>query len=793
MTIDVDVILRDDITQGDSGSGAHKPVKSQLRQYLKALGRAAASNTVHVATKTELDAITGTTDDQGGMVWGDSTAANNGVYRWDANAGPAAWEKIAGLPHTAAVLTNIGGTANAITADTETGVDPAEVKILVLPDPPGTTTSTTVTLALNGGSAESVKAASGSNLAIGDIIDGVGTLFFRSGSEWRQLVSSRGHDTLDYQGVWDSGTPYTQGQFVTSGSVFYYLDAASSTNEDPASGAPWVKVFDLGSLTVIATGATEARTQSERAADRWSVLDFGTVDLTGAVSAQTVVAAAVAAANTAGAELYWPAGTYLTTASVPNLHSVRHVGPGVVKRGSDLFYPDPDPGVTNTFYISTSGEPGADGLSASEPMPDLISARDAHENYGPFLKGLWRVVCAAGTYTGANNRNVAWTSFKSEEPITIVGPDVSGHPNAPTAIFDGEDASGSYGIQFSEGTKGRIEDILFKDMAVFGANAVFVSQLDTLNVHTDNCLTGLRATFQSDLQVIGGVIDGKSRASSTGIMEILGVSHRVGVTGDDPDTTGPLIKNCVTGALVAENCSGHYNAVFEDNGTGVRVDANARVNFDSSEFKRHTTAAIRGTANAIIHGLTGVNMYTGTSDANASNVILENGSVESSFNTSRKPYALETNVSLSTHTGTTSETAVRSDLLFPRQLTPMFFGNAHHFRLVIIGGKTGSAGNAVLRLRAHTSAAVGGTIISTVTLASGDTGNFKWEVEGQLRPANQRLSNILSRNGVAPALGYNSLGVDMETGDDWYFVVTIELGNSSDSISLPVFITTLTR
>ncbi|QFT31821.1 hypothetical protein FIV00_15115 [Labrenzia sp. THAF82] len=34
---DIDVILRDHITQGDSGSGPHKPLKSQLRAYLKSV------------------------------------------------------------------------------------------------------------------------------------------------------------------------------------------------------------------------------------------------------------------------------------------------------------------------------------------------------------------------------------------------------------------------------------------------------------------------------------------------------------------------------------------------------------------------------------------------------------------------------------------------------------------------------------------------------------------------------------------------------------------------------------
>ncbi len=241
-------VWRDYTTDGVPGSGFHDPDKAEIRQYLGILETMAASGAVMVATKAELDAITDKADNAPGWVVADSTGSNNGIYAWGDSG--SAWTKLRGLPDTAAVLTNIGGTANAITADTETGIDPAIVQILILPDPPGTNTSTTVTIAIDGGSAESIKSASGSNVAIGDIIDGVGTMFFRFGSEWRQLFSSAETGTLDFQGVWDGGTTYTQGQFVTKNGILYFLDAASSLNEDPVSGAPWVLVVDFGSLSV---------------------------------------------------------------------------------------------------------------------------------------------------------------------------------------------------------------------------------------------------------------------------------------------------------------------------------------------------------------------------------------------------------------------------------------------------------------------------------------------------------------------------------------------------------------
>lgn len=82
-----------------------------------------------------------------------------------------------------------------------------------------------------------------------------------------------------------------------------------------------------------------------------SVANFGTVG-NGTTSDQSAVAAAVLAAYTAGKDLYWPKGTYLTTAAIPYLHSVRHWGPGVIKRGSNLFMVEPNRANTNTLYCS---------------------------------------------------------------------------------------------------------------------------------------------------------------------------------------------------------------------------------------------------------------------------------------------------------------------------------------------------------------------------------------------------------------------------------------------------------
>jgi len=219
-----------------------EPPKSEIIQFLDMIQGTGLNPAVVKQTKAALDLVTPASETYGGLVLNDPDPTKNGYYY---RAG-AAWVKGRGFPDTFAVLTSIGGTANAITASTEAGVNPADVLCVLLPDPPGTNSPGTVTLALNGGPAVPVRAASGSNLAAGDIIEGVGTLFFRAGGEWRQLFSSATGATFDHQGDYAGGTTYTEGQVVTgSDGKWYQLKDPSATGDDPVGSVTgaWLEVL----------------------------------------------------------------------------------------------------------------------------------------------------------------------------------------------------------------------------------------------------------------------------------------------------------------------------------------------------------------------------------------------------------------------------------------------------------------------------------------------------------------------------------------------------------------------
>lgn len=224
-----------------------EPPKLEVIQLLEQIMGSASAPAVVKQTKAALDAVTPTNENYGGLVLSDPDPAKNGYYSRAAGA----WVKGRGFPDSFATLVSVGGSANAITAQTVAGVDPAEILCLILPNPPGTNATGAVTISLNGGAAEEVKAAAGGDLAAGDIVGGVGTLLFRFGAEWRQLFSSAVGAVFDHQGDWNGAATYTKGQVATgSNGNWYQLKVPTSLNDNPVSGGSgnWLMIMAATAL-----------------------------------------------------------------------------------------------------------------------------------------------------------------------------------------------------------------------------------------------------------------------------------------------------------------------------------------------------------------------------------------------------------------------------------------------------------------------------------------------------------------------------------------------------------------
>lgn len=171
---------------------------------------------------------------------------------------------------------------------------------------------------------------------------------------------------------------------------------------------PGLWVYNGSTWTVVSSSTNEINVKS-----------YGAVG-DGTTSDQTALAAAIAAVLSSGATLYWPAGTYVTTATLANFHSVRHRGPGALLRGTDTFTIEPaNTTQANAVYVGPTGSNTNDGLTATTAFLTIQTALNALVLWKPLRFG-WTVWLAAGTYAEACSlpSGVAF----SDQYLTIRGP-----------------------------------------------------------------------------------------------------------------------------------------------------------------------------------------------------------------------------------------------------------------------------------------------------------------------------------------------------------------------------------
>jgi len=397
--------------------------------------------------------------------------------------------------------------------------------------------------------------------------------------------------------------PYTPGTIPASDNT---AGTSTGLTTDLNTAYNAMRAMDAGLTSTVPRTATRAVGQDElvvNVKDRGAIGD-GTTDDT------TAIQGALTAAASSGMPVMWPAGTYLTTATLTDLHTVRHVGPGAIKRGTDTFYPDPRGSQTSILYVATTGADTNDGLSATQPFLTFGTAFTALKNYGPVLDGLWEIVAAAGTYphegTGAS------MTTRSVNRVVIRGP-VAGHPNVPTAIIDGTGgAAYEHGLRVGGvGVRVELRDLKATNFTAGGGDLTRIgfvaeNEVDAYfnNVHaTGATWCGAYAFNTVRARVAGGIFDG----------------CRSGFIANDTQCTvdGSIVRNSTaSGVYWSRGSQGHVdNVAFEDNVIGLRVAENSRVDTVANNFKRNTYGIQTQTGGLFGEGGTPNIFNDGTADA----------------------------------------------------------------------------------------------------------------------------------------------------------------------------------
>jgi hypothetical protein len=246
---------------------------------------------------------------------------------------------------------------------------------------------------------------------------------------------------------------------------------------------------------------------------------------------------------------------------------------------------------TVNLYVSTTGSDSNDGLTISTPFLTLQKALDYIETYVyRNMKTTWVVNVAAGTYSIISN--VFYTPTKTK--VTIQGPDVGGHPNVPTVIFDGSASTGSYihGLTISGfGVGASVKNIKFQNYNGDSGNnsrggLLFDNGADgyTYNVHVDNCSWfGVYWSRRSQGRQQGGIIENCRNGVNTD-----GAKVTVGY-GATSLSGGTIIKNCIeSGVYWSRGTDGHVDyCTLDTNAIGIHVEANSRVDAVGNDFKKN--------------------------------------------------------------------------------------------------------------------------------------------------------------------------------------------------------------
>lgn len=223
-------------------------------------------------------------------------------------------------------------------------------------------------------------------------------------------------------------------------------------------------ISDAADVRYIPNGPGQlTRSVQERLRDVVSVKDYVDVSVGGVAVIQAGLESATAAAIANGADLYWPTGSLplVSNQTIPGLHSVRHLGAGSIRAGSNVFNLQPSSTDVNRLYMAPGGM--GDGLSPERPLNGFSGAIAALRNYMP-LSGRWIVVGAAGIYNEAvtlpdwlaNGANYLSFEFPS-----VGGSQVE--PSAYTAFLDGSGLSAMNGFSTGQGNRISITNLCMRN------------------------------------------------------------------------------------------------------------------------------------------------------------------------------------------------------------------------------------------------------------------------------------------------------------------------------------------
>lgn len=223
-------------------------------------------------------------------------------------------------------------------------------------------------------------------------------------------------------------------------------------------------------------------------------------------------------------------------------------------------------GETRTFYVRADGDDATGDGSASRPFREIRTAVNSLAQEGPVLTGSIVIDVGAGEYKGGVRLPLT-RGQGQDDFLTIKGPSVGGHPNAPAAVIShSQDTSATYGILATDGWYLWVEDIAINGPFGTGLDVRNYVTLQRRNVHVDGAAIGVNLTSYVMDNARGGIIQ---NCTTYGVQEMYNItrSYTGGIGG------GTIHRNCGYGIYSKVYTGGHLdNAVFENCGVAIHID-----------------------------------------------------------------------------------------------------------------------------------------------------------------------------------------------------------------------------
>ena len=581
---------------------------------------------------------------------------------------------------------------------------------------------------------------------------------------------------------------------VFSGTSTGSLTITAATLPSPIVSGTITGTYTIGGtptgslIQALATGSTTARSLATRFNDFINVKDWGAVG-DGVTSDQTAVAAAVVAAVASGQEIYWPDGTYLTTATIPTFHSAIHRGPGVVKRGATLFNVDPSthPSGTNNLYVATTGNDTNDGLASSDPRLTVQSMGNTIYRY-LWANVTWVVNLAAGTYSTTGD---AFSSpFPSPQRVQFKGVNVGAGVQPTVIVQAATPTTDTFGWSFQNNIRVQVSDINFKNFRVGAspnANLLGIgltidshSEVYTTNVWTDDCDQGIYITNGSIARIQAGR-HGFNAINGANIQFIRHSSGTVGYNGSAADVngvTGVAFIGGSYGVMVQEFSMIHTDYCYFSTQTLAGAIVNTgRIHSVSSTYL-NCVVGIDGRMNANI-GITTPTFTTCTTDT-----ICRSGAVYAGVATIAESTSFSPPMKVMGTLNQSTSSAAPVAITLPGGATVNFVAKEFQtrgmgFQLTLYGNCTGVANTKTVTILLNA------VTLLTATIAAATT-NFKIIVKLCVVTSGsvQYLYTEIIQNGVTPTVNFTTTAVAENLDAASTLTGTFQVTNVADSIRL---------